>query len=176
MDDAVGEAFDKVARVLGLAYPGGPNVDKLAKLGEPNISFIKHEILKGSYNFSFSGIKTAVINYVHNCEQKNEKISVPNVCASFQDYVCGELASKAILACKNENLNNLVVAGGVSANSKLKELLENSCKQNNINLYLPELKLCTDNAAMIASAGYYYIKKGIGLSDLDLTGKATVSL
>ena len=130
VDDAVGEAFDKVARVLGLAYPGGPNVDKLAKLGEPNISFIKHEILKGSYNFSFSGIKTAVINYVHNCEQKNEKISVPNVCASFQDYVCGELASKAILACKNENLNNLVVAGGVSANSKLKELLENSCKQN----------------------------------------------
>ena len=176
IDDSVGEAFDKVARILGLEYPGGPNVDKFAKLGKNNIEFIKHDILKGTLNFSFSGVKTAVINYVHNLEQKGEGVNVPDVAASFQSFVVKELTEKAISACKQTGLKKLVVAGGVSANSYLKERLTDLCKENNIELYMPELKLCTDNAAMIASAGYYYIKKGKGLAGLDLTGSATVAL
>lgn len=176
IDDAVGEAFDKVARILGLAYPGGPNVDRLAKLGSPNIEFVKHDILKNTYNFSFSGVKTAVINYVHKLEQNGEKVNAPDVCASFQNFVVNELASKAIAACKNEKINRLVVAGGVSANSFLKARLEEDCKKEGIELFMPELKLCTDNAAMIASAGYFYLKSGKGLADLTLTGSSTVGL
>ena len=176
IDDAVGEAFDKVARILGLAYPGGPNVDKLAKLGENNIEFIKHNTLKNTLNFSFSGIKTAVINYVHNLEQKGEKISVPDVCASFQTYVVNELTEKCISACMQSELKKLVVAGGVSANSFLKDHLTKACQKENIELFMPDLKLCTDNAGMIASAGYFYIQQGLGLADLTLTGKATVGL
>ncbi len=176
IDDAVGEAFDKVARILNLAYPGGPNVDKLAKLGKNNIEFVKHSILNTTLNFSFSGIKTAVVNYVHNLEQKGKEINVPDICASFQNYVVNELAEKSIKACKQTGLNKLVVAGGVSANSFLKEKLLTLCKENNIQLFMPDLKLCTDNAGMIASAGYFYIKKQKGLSNLDLTGQATVGL
>lgn len=176
IDDAVGEAFDKVARILGLEYPGGPNVNKLAKLGKNNIKFINHNILNGTLNFSFSGIKTAVINYVHNLEQKKESINIPDVCASFQNFVVNELTEKSLLACKKTKINKLVVAGGVSANSYLKERLTKMCEENNISLFMPELKLCTDNAAMIASAGYFYALKQKGLSDLDLTGQATVNL
>ena len=176
IDDSVGEAFDKVARILGLEYPGGPNVDKFAKLGKGEIEFVKHDILKGTLNFSFSGIKTAVINYVHNLEQKGESVDVPEVCASFQNFVVKKLTEKAIIACKQTRQNKLVVAGGVSANSFLKEKLKEVCAENNIELFMPELKLCTDNAAMIASAGYYYILKGEGLAGLDLTGSATVTL
>ncbi len=176
IDDSVGEAFDKVARILGLEYPGGPNVDKFARLGKGEIEFVKHDILKGTLNFSFSGIKTAVINYVHNLEQKGESVDVPEVCASFQNFVVKELTEKAMIACKQTGQNKLVVAGGVSANSFLKEKLKEVCAENNIELFMPELKLCTDNAAMIASAGYYYILKGKGLAGLDLTGSATVTL
>ena len=176
IDDAVGEAFDKVARVLNLSYPGGPNVDKLAKLGEEKIEFIKHNVLNNTLNFSFSGIKTAVVNYVHNLEQKGKEINVPDICASFQNYVVKELSEKSIQACKQAKLDKLVVAGGVSANSFLKQNLKDLCEKNSIQLFMPDLKLCTDNAGMIASAGYYYIKKQKGLSNLDLTGQATVGL
>ena len=176
VDDAVGEAFDKVARVLGLSYPGGPNVEKHAKDGKASINFISHSPMQGTFNFSFSGLKTAVINYVHKLTQNGEPVSVPDICASFQDEATNELVSKTINACKSLSAKKLVVAGGVSANSMLKEKFERETKKLGIELYVPGLELCTDNAGMIGSAGYYLMKDGLGLSDLSLTAKATVAL
>ncbi len=176
VDDAVGEAFDKVARVLGLSYPGGPNVEKYAKDGKASINFISHSPMQGTFNFSFSGLKTAVINYVHKLTQNGEPVSVPDICASFQDEATNELVSKTINACKSLSTKKLVVAGGVSANSMLKEKFERETKKLGIELYVPGLELCTDNAGMIGSAGYYLMKDGLGLSDLSLTAKATVAL
>lgn len=176
VDDAVGEAFDKVARVLGLSYPGGPNVEKHAKDGKASINFISHSPMQGTFNFSFSGLKTAVINYVHKLTQNGEPVSVPDICASFQDEATNELVSKTINACKSLSTKKLVVAGGVSANSMLKEKFERETKKLGIELYVPGLELCTDNAGMIGSAGYYLMKDGLGLSDLSLTAKATVAL
>ncbi|MBR4406810.1 MAG: tRNA (adenosine(37)-N6)-threonylcarbamoyltransferase complex transferase subunit TsaD [Clostridia bacterium] len=176
IDDAVGEAFDKVARVLGLPYPGGVEVDRLAKDGENNIEFIKHKILPDNYNFSFSGIKTAVINYLNTKKQKGIEVKKEDVCASFQTLVVEELCSKTIKACLEKGFKKLVVAGGVGANSFLKKRLSEECEKHSIQLFHPELKLCTDNAGMIASAGYFYIRKGKGLSDLNLTAKPVVGL
>ncbi len=176
VDDAVGEAFDKVARVLGLSYPGGPNVEKYAKDGKASINFISHSPMQGTFNFSFSGLKTAVINYVHKLTQNGEPVSVPDICASFQDEATNELVSKTINACKSLSTKKLVVAGGVSANSMLKEKFERETKKLGIELYVPGLELCTDNAGMIGSAGYYLMKDDLGLSDLSLTAKATVAL
>ncbi len=176
IDDAVGEAFDKVARVLGLSYPGGPNVDKYARTGNDQINFVQHNSLANTLNFSFSGIKTAVINYVHKLKQNNEEPNVSDICASFQRAVTEELVTKVIRACEQQRQKKLVVAGGVSANSKLKETLTNECKKRDIKLYMPELVLCTDNAAMVGSAAYFMLKAGQGLSDLSLTAKATVAL
>lgn len=176
IDDAVGEAFDKVARVLGLSYPGGPNVDKNAKGGDESINFTQHSSLSNSLNFSFSGIKTAVINYVHKLKQNNEEPNIADVCASFQRAVTDELVTKSIKACNITGKKKLVVAGGVSANSKLKEKLSKECKENDIELFMPELSLCTDNAAMIGSAAYFMLKEKKGLADLSLTAKATVAL
>ena len=178
IDDAVGEAFDKVARVLGLGYPGGVEIDNLAKQGEANIQFIKHNSMKDTYNFSFSGIKTAIINYVHNQKQKGEDLEKQkaDICASFQKYVVDELSSKALKACLEQGVKSLVLAGGVGANSALRAKLEEISKENNLKVYYPVLSLCTDNSAMIASAGYYMLKDGLGLAKLDLTAKPTVSL
>ena len=176
IDDAVGEAFDKVSRVLGLGYPGGPNVDRLAKTGQENIKFISHSPLGNTFNFSFSGIKTAVINYVNKLNQKNEVICKEDVCASFQKEVVDELSRKTFRAVESLNSKKLVVAGGVSANSKLKETLNCFAKEKNVELFMPNLELCTDNAAMIGSAAYFLMKDGLGLADLSLTAKATVSL
>lgn len=176
-DDAVGEAFDKVARICGLPYPGGVHVDELAKQGEPNIEFAHKNILANTYNFSFSGIKTAVVNYVHNLQQKSENINVPNICASFQSFVTNELSSKTIKAAKEFGFDKVVVAGGVSANSYLKKELTEKCAQNGIKLYMPDLKYCTDNGAMIASAAYYEMLAGnITTNFLNLTAKANVPL
>ena len=176
VDDAAGEAFDKVARILGLSYPGGPNVDKLAKDGKETIKFVSHTPLQNSFNFSFSGLKTAVINYVNNKKQKGEEISIPDVCASFQIQAAQELVFKTMKALESLNSKKLVIAGGVSANSKLKSLLKEECLKKNIELFMPNLALCTDNAAMIGSAAYFMAKEGLGLCDLSLTAKATVSL
>lgn len=176
VDDAVGEAFDKVARILGLSYPGGVNVDKYAKEGESNISFVHKNILPGTYNFSFSGIKTAVINYVHNKQQKNEKVSIPDVSASFQSFVVEELSKKVIKATIEYGQKQLVVAGGVSANSFLKKKLTEECQKNNINLFMPELKYCTDNAAMIGACAYYELMSGLNSAELTLTAKSTLPL
>lgn len=176
IDDAVGEAFDKVARVIGLGYPGGPKIDKIAKQGNANIEFRHHNTMANSNNFSFSGIKTAVINYVHKCEQNNEKIKQEDIAASFQKVVTDELANKAIKVTKNLQRNQLVIAGGVGANSELQNKLGVLCKENNIKLYFPSLKLCTDNAAMIGSYAYYQLLDNGKVADLDLTASSVVPL
>ncbi len=176
VDDAVGEAFDKVARVLGLPYPGGPEIDRLAKEGQPSIKFNVSSSLKNSLNFSFSGIKTAVVNYVHNKTQKGEEINKADIASSFQECVTSELAEKAIRACQQSGIHKLVVAGGVGANSRLKEKLTENCQKENIEFFSPVLKYCTDNAAMIGAAAFYMIKKGIGLADLSLSAKPNVDL
>lgn len=176
VDDAVGEAFDKVARVMGLSYPGGVNIDKYAKEGKANIEFAHKNILAGTFDFSFSGIKTAVINYVHNKEQKGEKISIPDVSASFQTFVVNELSSKTLSAMKQLGSNKLVVAGGVSANSFLKQELTKKSKEFGFELYMPDLKFCTDNAAMIGSMAYFELLDGMKCADFSLTAKSTLPL
>lgn len=175
-DDAVGEAFDKVARVLDLGYPGGPKVDKMAKEGVANIKFLTKNVLKDSYNFSFSGIKTAVINYVNTQKQNNAPINVADVCASFQKLVVEELTEKTMRAVRESGYKKLVCAGGVAANSFLKAHLTQVCEQENIELFMPQLSLCTDNAAMIASVAYYNLKDGKGLADLSLSAKSSLAL
>ncbi|MBP3431270.1 MAG: tRNA (adenosine(37)-N6)-threonylcarbamoyltransferase complex transferase subunit TsaD [Clostridia bacterium] len=176
VDDSVGECFDKVARVLGLSYPGGPNIDRLAKLGENKVQFNYKPPLKDSLNFSFSGLKTAVVNFVHNKEQKGEGFSKEDVACSFQELVTEELVGKTMRACAEFGHKKLVVAGGVGANSRLREGLKENCEKNGVELFLPALKFCTDNAAMIGSIAYYYILSGIGLADLKLTAKPTVAI
>lgn len=176
IDDAVGEAFDKVARVMGLSYPGGVSIDNYAKQGQANIIFAHKNILAGSYDFSFSGIKTAVINYVHNLTQKGEKIDIPNISASFQTFVVNELASKTLKAMQMLGSNKLVVAGGVSANSFLKAELTKKSKELGFELYMPDLKYCTDNAAMIGSMAYFELLDGLKCADFSLTAKSTLPL
>ena len=147
-DDAIGEAFDKVARVVGLGYPGGPKVDKLAKEGNPNIQLPKTHF--ENLDFSFSGIKTAVINLNHN----NPNINKTDLCASFQKTVTEILIENVEKAIKQTNIKTIALAGGVSANSYIRKKF-NELENKGIKIYMPDLKLCTDNAAMIASAGYY---------------------
>ena len=174
MDDAVGEAYDKVAKVLGLEYPGGPKIDKLAKLGNDTYD-LPIPMNNDSYNFSFSGIKSAVINLIHNENQRGNEIRVNDMCCSFQNRVVTILVKKVIRAMKEYNVKNLVLAGGVAANSYLREELTKACEQNNFNFVYPPVKYCTDNAAMIGAAAYYAYKKGI-VADLTLNAKAVDSL
>ena len=159
-DDAVGEAFDKVARVVGLGYPGGPKVDKLAKEGEPNIVLPKTHT--DNLNFSFSGIKTAILNMYH----KNPEINKADLCASFEKYVAEVLVKNSMKALEQTKLNKIALAGGVSANSYIRNEFS-KLEEKEIQVYYPELKLCTDNAAMIAAAGYYNYING-KTSDLTL--------
>lgn len=150
-DDAIGEAFDKVARVVGLGYPGGPKIDKMAKTGKPNIAFPETHF-KNSLDFSFSGIKTAVINYNHN----HKNVNKPDLCCSFQKAVTDVLIKNVEIAVENTNASKIAIAGGVSANSYIRTAFLNlKNRYENIEIFMPDLKLCTDNAAMIASAGYY---------------------
>lgn len=153
LDDAVGEAYDKVARVVGLPYPGGPHVDRLAHLGKDTYKLPRVYLDDGSYNFSFSGLKSAVINLAHNASQRGETIDPNNLCASFQDSVTEVLVRKTLALAKEKNVKNIIVAGGVSANKGLKERFEKEAKD--FNVCIPSIKYCTDNAAMIAVAGYY---------------------
>lgn len=156
MDDACGEAYDKVARSLGMPYPGGPCVEECAKSGnEKAIDFPRVMLEKDSYDFSFSGLKTAVLNYLNSKKQKNEEISKEDVCASFQRAVFDVLIYKTKRLMQEKNLDKLVVAGGVSANNTLKNEIEKMAKENNYKTYFPKKILCTDNAAMIASSGYF---------------------
>lgn len=174
MDDAVGEVYDKVAKVLGLEYPGGPKIDKLAKLGNDTYD-LPIPMNDDSYNFSFSGIKSAVINLIHNENQRGNEIRVNDMCCSFQNRVVTILVKKVIRAMKEYDVKNLVLAGGVAANSYLREELTKACEQNNFNFVYPPVKYCTDNAAMIGAAAYYAYKKGI-VADLTLNAKAVDSL
>ena len=148
-DDAIGEAFDKVARVVGLGYPGGPKVDKLAKEGNPTIKLPESHF--DNLDFSFSGIKTAVINYNHN----NKEINKADLCASFEKAVTDVLLQNTLKAAKMLNIDKIALAGGVSANSYIRNSFKELGEKNNLKIYYPDLSLCTDNAAMIASAGYY---------------------
>lgn len=155
-DDAAGEAFDKVARVMGLPYPGGPQIDKLAREGDSEaIDFPQALKEKGNYEFSFSGLKSAVINYLHNAEQKGLVINKADVAASFQKAVVDILVSKAISAVRQAGLDTLVLAGGVAANSSLEACLRQVADKENIQFYYPDRILCTDNAAMIGCRAYY---------------------
>ena len=177
-DDAVGEAFDKVARECGLEYPGGPNVQKQAEQGKVSIKFTNMDKEKiKDFNFSYSGLKTAVINYMHNKRQKNEEINIPNVCASFQDEAVSQLVNKSVFALKTFNYDKIVLAGGVSANLCLRNKLKEKAEKINAKVYFPPLKLCTDNAAMIASAGYYnYINNKSIVDPKTLVPTSNISL
>ncbi len=174
-DDAVGEAFDKVARTIGLNYPGGPNIEKLALEGKNVITLPK--MLKGEngYNFSYSGLKTAVVNFVHNAEQRGESFSKADVAKSFQCSAIDILVEKALKACREYGRNTLTVGGGVAANGYLRERLTTECKKERIKLVLPPKILCTDNAAMIGAEGYIQYIKG-NFADLTLNAKARVDL
>ena len=165
-DDAIGEAFDKVARECGLEYPGGPNVQKQAEQGNVTMKFTNmwKEKIK-DFNFSYSGLKTAVINYLHNERQRGNEISVPDVCASFQDEAVGQVVSKSIFALKEFGYDKIALAGGVSANAHLRSEMDKMAKEIGATVYYPPLKLCTDNAAMIASAGYFNFIEGKSLAD-----------
>ena len=168
-DDAVGEAFDKVARVIGLGYPGGPKIDKLAKQGQANINLPKTHF--DSLNFSFSGIKTAVINLNHNKPDNNKA----DLAASFEKTVAEILVNHAEEAVKITNVNKIVLAGGVSANTYIRKKFDDLALEKNIDIYYPELKLCTDNGAMIASAGYYEFMS-VNKSNLELNAIPNLTL
>jgi N6-L-threonylcarbamoyladenine synthase len=177
LDDAVGEAFDKVARVLGLNYPGGPNVEKLAKEGKNIITLPK--MLKnydgGEYDFSYSGLKTAVINYVHNEESRGNAVNKADLACSFQCSAIDVLVEKAIKACKEYGYKTIAVSGGVGANGYLRETLKIRAEKEKIKLVIPEKRYCTDNGAMIGAEGYLQYKKR-NFADLSLNAKAVVPM
>ncbi len=168
-DDAAGEAFDKVARAIGLGYPGGPLIDKAAKMGNKDaIKFPRVVIDDDTLDFSFSGLKSAVLNYIHNSAQKGEKISVEDVAAGFQEAVVDVLAMKTIKAAKRMNCGTVALAGGVASNSGLRERLQEECLKNNYKFTKPSPVLCTDNAAMIGCAAYYkFLNKQFADSSLN---------
>lgn len=175
-DDAAGEAFDKIARAIGLGYPGGPKIDSLAKSGNKHaIEFPRANIEGAPYDFSFSGLKSSVLNYLNSAEMKNEKINKADVAASFQEAVVDVLVRKTILAAKDYSIDKLALAGGVASNSALREAMRKACADNNLELFYPDPILCTDNAAMIASAAYYDYLKGIR-SGLDLNAVPNLRL
>ena len=174
LDDAIGEAYDKVAKICGLDYPGGPIVDKLAKLGKDTYD-LPYPLNDDSYNFSFSGIKSAVVNLVHNEKQRGNNIRINDICTSFQNRCIEVLTKKTMKALKEYKVNNLVLAGGVAANSYLREKLTKECQKEKINFSYPSMKYCTDNAAMIGAAAYYAYRKGI-VANLELNAKAVVDL
>lgn len=165
-DDAIGEAFDKVARECGLEYPGGPNVQKQAENGEVKYKFTNMDKEKiKDFNFSYSGLKTAVINFIHNHKQRGEEISVPDICASFQAEAVGQLVSKSKVALQKFGYKKIVLAGGVSANAYLRAEMDKMASEIGGEVYYPPLKLCTDNAGMIASAGYFNFIEGKSIVD-----------
>ena len=174
LDDAVGESYDKVARVIGVGYPGGPILDKMAKTGVHEYD-LPIPLNDSSYNFSFSGLKSAVINLAHNYEQRGIEINKENLATSFQDVVVETITKKTMKALIDKNVKRLVIAGGVAANSGIRHSLEEECNKAGIDCSYPELKYCTDNAAMIGAAAYFAYKKGI-IADSKLNAKSSVKL
>ena len=175
-DDACGEAFDKVARTIGLKYPGGPEIDKLAKTGDKYaIELPRVMIDTDDYDFSFSGLKSAVLNFVNKSKMTNVLFKNEDLAASFQQAVSDVLVFKTIKACKENNIKILTLAGGVSANSFLRKSMQDVCDKEGIKLCVPSLKLCTDNAGMIGCAGYYEYLKG-NFASLDLNAYPNLKL
>ena len=161
-DDAAGEAFDKVARAVGLGYPGGPKIDKEAKSGDPNaITFPRAHVEGAPYDFSFSGLKSATLNYINHAAMMGQEINRPDLVASFQNAVVDALVSRAVAAAKEFDVDKVVMAGGVAANSALRAKLAEECERNGLKSYYPTPILCTDNAAMIGSAAYFEYQKGV---------------
>ena len=161
-DDAAGEAFDKVARAIGLGYPGGPKIDRVSKEGDPDaIAFPRAKVDGSTYDFSFSGLKSAVLNYLNSCEMKGIKINQADVAASFQKAVIDVLVGHSMDAIKDFELKKFAIAGGVASNSSLRAAFEEACKQKGLTFYHPSPVYCTDNAAMIGVAGYYEYIRGI---------------
>ena len=160
-DDAAGEAFDKVARAIGLGYPGGPKIDKLAKEGNAEaIKFPRAKVEGSPFDFSFSGLKSAVLNHINMCQMKGLEINEADIAASFQSSVVDALLERAILACREYGMNKLAIAGGVASNSAIRKAFEEKCARENIQFYHPSPIFCTDNAAMIGVAAYYEYIKG----------------
>lgn len=169
LDDAVGEAYDKVARVLGLGYPGGPIVDRLAAEGTPNIKFPRSKV--DELNFSLSGLKTAVLNYINSAKQRGDELNIPNICASFQEAVVDMLRAKTAEALKRTGYRQFALAGGVAANSRIRAAL----KFQGVKSYYPPIALCTDNAAMIAVAAYHYHEAGV-TSPMDANASPSIRI
>ena len=175
-DDAAGEAYDKVARALGLGYPGGPKIDKLAKEGNPKaITFPKANFHEETLDFSFSGVKSAVLNYLNKCNMQNIEINKADVAASFQQAVVDVLKDNVLLTCKKKNIDTIAIAGGVASNSTLRETLINEAGKKGIKVLFPTPILCTDNAAMIGSAAYFNFING-KVNDLNLNAKPNLKL
>lgn len=175
-DDAAGEAFDKVARAIGLGYPGGPKIDKLSKEGNPDaIPFPRAKVAENEYDFSFSGLKSAVLNYLNGCQMKGEPINEADVAASFQKAVVDVLVEHSITAVKQYGYDKFAIAGGVASNSTLREAMRQACEKDNIHFYHPSPIFCTDNAAMIGVAGYYEFINGVR-SGMDLNAVPNLKL
>ena len=174
LDDALGEAYDKVARVIGLPYPGGPEVDRLAHIGKDTYN-LPVPLDDDTYNFSFSGLKSAVINLNHNEQDRGNEVRKEDLACSFQNRVVEILTKKTMKALNDKNVKNLIIAGGVSANKGLREKFTKLCQEEDINLTVPALKYCTDNAVMIGAAGYFAYQLG-RRANLDLNAKATDKL
>ena len=175
-DDAAGEAYDKVARALGLGYPGGPKIDKLSKEGNPKaITFPKANFHEETLDFSFSGVKSAVLNYLNKCNMQNIEINKADVAASFQQAVVDVLKDNVLLTCKKKNIDTIAIAGGVASNSTLRETLINEAGKKGIKVLFPTHILCTDNAAMIGSAAYFNFING-KVNDLNLNAKPNLKL
>jgi N6-L-threonylcarbamoyladenine synthase len=181
LDDAAGEAFDKVGRLLGLPYPGGPHIDRLAREGRSTIRFPRgltaaKDQAAHAYDFSFSGLKTAVARWVEARQDAGEEIPVPDVAASFAEAVADVLTAKTIAACRRHGVDTLVIGGGFSANSQLREMAEARCAEAGITLRIPPIRFCTDNGAMIAALGSAVVRRGLPPSPLDLAVDSSMPL
>ena len=175
-DDAAGECMDKAARAMGLPYPGGVNLDRVSTEGNPTLYKLPHPHVDGSeYDFSFSGLKTAVVNIIHNAAQKGEQVSVPDLGASCIETVADCLVSNTVKAAENFGFSKIALAGGVSANSRLRARMSKECEKRGWELYMPELKLCGDNAAMVGAQGFYELKSG-NIAGLELNAFATMPI